>query len=95
MEVSTDAVDNKQLAFADFIAHIAFLKTLPSPTFNSRFNIEFFQKTLIIDEQQFFKIPNKNNIAIETMFEILDIRSILYMWKAMIFDSTLVLISTQ
>ena len=29
------------------------------------------------------------------MFEILDVRSILYMWKAMIFDCSLILISSQ
>jgi len=38
-------------------------------------------------------IPHRNIIAIETLFDVLDIRSILYMWKAMIFDKTLVLIS--
>ena len=77
------------------IAHIAFLKTIPCPTFNSRLQIEFYNKTVIIDEQHYINIPHRNIIAIETLFDVLDIRSIMYMWKAMIFDKTLVLISTQ
>lgn len=34
---SDNVVNNKQLAFSDLIAHIAYLKTIPCPTFNSRF----------------------------------------------------------
>jgi hypothetical protein len=94
-QVSADPVENKQLAFADMIAHIAFLKTIPCPTFNSRLQVEFYNKTVIIDEQHYINIPHRNIIAIETLFDVLDIRSIMYMWKAMIFDKTLVLVSTQ
>lgn len=77
------------------IAHIAFLKTIPCPSFNSRLKIQFFNKTVIVDEQNYIKIPHRNTIAIESLFDVLDVRSILYMWKAMLFDKTLVLISTQ
>ena len=77
------------------IAHIAFLKTIPCPTFNSRLQVEFYNKTVIIDEQHYINIPHRNIIAIETLFDVLDIRSIMYMWKAMIFDHSLILISTQ
>ena len=87
--------DDRKLAFADFLAHIAFLKTVPPPCFDMRYNIEFFTKTLIIDELPFHNIPNKNQIAIKVLFDILDIRSILYCWKALLFDCSLVLISSQ
>jgi len=40
-------------------------------------------------------IPDRNQIAIKVLFQILDIRSILYCWKALLFDCTLVLISNQ
>lgn len=30
---------NRNLAFADLVAHIAFLKTIPAPPFNSVYNI--------------------------------------------------------
>jgi len=60
-----------------------------------KYNIEFFCKTLIINELPFHKIPNKNQIAIQVLFDILDVRSILYCWKALLFDCSLVLISSQ
>lgn len=55
-----NAVDNKTLAYADFIAHIAFLKTIPVPTFNTTYNIEWFGKTLVLNESFFHDVPNKN-----------------------------------
>ena len=39
--VSQNAQSNELLAFSDFIAHIAFLASLPSPTFNTLFEIDF------------------------------------------------------
>ena len=36
--------DNKKFAFADMLAHVAFLKTLPCPSFNTKLNITFFKK---------------------------------------------------
>ena len=86
---------NKKLAFAEMLTHVAYLKTLPSPSINSKMLIEFHEKTLILDEPVLYSIPNRNQIAIETMFEILDVRSILYLWKAIIFDFSLILISSQ
>lgn len=50
----------RKIAWTDFLAHIAWLKTIPCPTFNTRFNIEFFNKTLVIDEGPFYKIPDSN-----------------------------------
>jgi hypothetical protein len=32
-------IESKKIAFADLVAHIAFLKTLPAPPFNSIFNV--------------------------------------------------------
>ena len=77
------------------LAHIAYLKTIPSPGFNTMHRIQLYNKPVKIDEQEIFTIPNRNTIALEILFDILDIRSILYMWKAMLFDCTLVLISTS
>jgi len=94
-KVSEKDCENKKLAFADMLAHIAYLKTIPCPSFNSKHRIQFNRKLMIINEQEFFTIPNRNTIAIETLFDILDVRSILYMWKAMVFDCSLILISTQ
>jgi len=32
-------LDNRNLAFAELIAHLAFLKTIPAPPFNTIYNI--------------------------------------------------------
>jgi len=83
------------MAFADFLAKIAFLKTIPCPSFNTKFNIELHQKTLIIEEGSMNHIPNNNDIAMRLLFQILDVRSIFFCWKALLFDYSLVLISNQ
>ena len=94
-DVTGDKFRNEKLAFADFLAHIAFLATLPCPDFNTRFNIEFLGKTLIIEEPPFHMVPNKNEIALKVLFDILDVRTIIYCWKALIFDTSLILISSS
>jgi len=86
---------NQKLAFAEFISHLAFLKTIPCPSFNTIYNIKFFNMPLQIVERPFNEIPNKNKRAIEILFDILDVNTILYCWKALLFDKTLVLISSQ
>ena len=88
-------VEHKFLAYAEFIAHIAYLKTIPCPSFNTRFNIEFLGKTLIVNEQMFHKVPNKSQVSIQVLFDILDVTTILNCWKALLFDYTLVVISSQ
>jgi hypothetical protein len=95
IDKSKNSICNRRLAFSDMLAHLAYLKTVPCPSFNTKLNITFYNKVLTINEKEFEKIPCKNSIAIETLFEILDVRSILYMWKAMLFDYSLILISTQ
>lgn len=52
--------ERRLASFAEFIARIAFLKTIPCPTFNTEYNIQFFSKTLSIKEQSFATIPNTN-----------------------------------
>ena len=91
--VSKNAQSNELLAFSDFIAHIAFLASLPSPTFNTLFQIEFLGKKLTIDEPMYDRIPDKNQDAIKVLFDVLDLRSILYCWKAILLGKTLILIS--
>jgi hypothetical protein len=50
-EVIADTlVANKRLAFADMLAHLAYLKTLPCPSFNTRMNIGFYNKQFIVNE---------------------------------------------
>lgn len=93
--ITNKVLQDKKLAFADLLTHIAYLKTLPSPSINSKILIEFHKKTLILEEQPLYSIPHRNSIAIETLFETLDVKTILYMWKAMIFDHSLILISEQ
>jgi hypothetical protein len=93
--VTNNTLQDKLLAFADMLTHVAYLKTIPCLSFNSAANIEFYKKTILLEELNYYSIPNRNTIAIATLFEILDVRSILYMWKAMIFDCSLIFISLQ
>lgn len=48
--IKNTSLDKQRIAFADFLAHIAFLKTIPCPSFNTKYNIEFFSRTLIMEE---------------------------------------------
>ena len=93
--IKDDLKADRQLAFADFLCHIAFLSSIPCPTFNTRYHIEFFDKTLSFSEPNYDEIPDKNQLAIRVLFDMLDVRTILYCWKAILFDHTLVLISSQ
>lgn len=47
---SWDSIKSMQIAFADLLAHIALLKTIPSPCFDTKYNIEFMGKTLVLEE---------------------------------------------
>ena len=58
--VTENEHENIELAFAEFLAHLAFLMSIPCPTFNTRFYIEFFDKTLTLAEPNFDEIPDKN-----------------------------------
>lgn len=51
---------NRIMAFAELISHIAFLKTLPAPPYNSIYNIHFLNQIFTIRETAFDQIPNKN-----------------------------------
>lgn len=52
-KLTSDPDADQKLAFADFMAHIAFLATIPSPSFNTLFKVAFFGKTLMIEEKGF------------------------------------------
>jgi hypothetical protein len=93
-QYTSSVISDKKLAFSDLLLHIAYLRTLPVPSFNSTMLVEFHNKTLILEEKPFNTIPHRNSIAIQTLFEILDARSILYLWKALLFDYTVVFISS-
>lgn len=90
-----DPIQDRIAAFADLVAHVAFLASMPCPSFNTRFNVQFFKKVLMFTEPNYDDIPNKNKIAIRVLFNMLDVKSILYCWKAILFDATLVLISSN
>ncbi len=45
--------DNRTIAFAELIAHLAFLKTIPAPPFNSIFNIYCMNQVFQIKESSF------------------------------------------
>jgi hypothetical protein len=85
---------NKKIAFAELITHLAFLRTIPSPSFNSIFNIHMMNQTFVFKENPFDQIPNKSSKAIKILLDVLDVRSIFYCWKALLFDRTLVLVSS-
>jgi hypothetical protein len=44
---------NKHFAFADMLAHLAFLKTLPCPSFNTQLNITMYKKNFLINELEY------------------------------------------
>ena len=58
--VTNNGMQDQKVRFADFLAHIAFLSTIPCPDFNTVFNIEFLGKTLVLKELPFHHIPDKN-----------------------------------
>ena len=84
---------DKNFVYAEFIAHIAFIATIPCPSFNTDFEIEFFGSKISFSEPKYDKIPDKNEDAIKVLFDVLDLRSIIYCWKAILLGKSLVLIS--
>jgi len=77
------------------LAHLAFLKTLPCPSYNTLMEIGLYKSKFIIDEKKYSLVPHRSSIAIQLLFQTLDVKSILYMWKAMLFDCSIILISSQ
>ena len=85
------------------LAKVSFLKTLPTPPFNSIINIEWpiadkggqGTKKIVLKENPFDQLPHKSELPIKALFECLDIQSILTCWKALLFDRSLILVSTQ
>jgi hypothetical protein len=107
-------IENRNIAFADLIAHIAFLKTIPAPPFNTIYNIHMLPiiqqpgmppppptaqsgglHLFTIREGGFDDIPNRSLLPIKILFDVLDVRSIIYCWKALLFDKSLILVSSQ
>lgn len=86
--VQNKAFENRMLAFAELIAHLAFLRTIPAPPFNSVFNVHCLNQVFVFKEQSFDQIPNRNQHAIKILFDVLDVKSIFYCFKALLFDKT-------
>ena len=82
------------MTFAHMIATLSFLRTIPPPVFNSEVNILFDNKLLNFKESCFNEIPHKNSCLIKTIL-LLDFQTILTCLKALIFDKTLIVLSTE
>lgn len=81
---------NRLVSFAELITHLAFLKTIPSPSFNTIYNLQFLNQTIVIKENAFDQIPNKSSQAIKVLLDVLDVRSIFFCWKALLFDKSVI-----
>jgi DENN (AEX-3) domain len=57
--------------------------------------IGFYKSKFKIDEKKYSLVPHRSSIAIQMLFQTLDVKSILYMWKAVLFDCSIILISSQ
>jgi hypothetical protein len=44
---------NRLISFAELITHLAFLRTIPSPTFNTMYNIHMLNTTIVLKENPF------------------------------------------
>jgi len=83
------------MAFADLIAHVAFLRTIPAPVFNSEVNILFMNQTFNFKENRFNMLPHKNQECIDKLIDCLDFQTILKCVKALLFDKSLIVFSQE
>jgi hypothetical protein len=83
------------IAFAEVIAHIALLRTIPAPVFNSEVNLLFFDTFINIKENSFNELPHKNQNSIKILIEVLDFRTILKCIRGLLFDYTLIVMSQE
>lgn len=83
----------EKMAFAEIISHIAYLRTIPAPVFNSEVNLLFFDTLISLKENSFNELPHKNQDSIKILIEVLDFRTILKCIKGLLFDYTLVVLS--
>jgi hypothetical protein len=83
------------MAYSELIQHIALLRTIPAPVFNSEINLHFNDILINLKENSFNELPHKNQYAIRTLMEVLDFKTILTMLKAMLFDKTLIVMSSE
>lgn len=60
------------IKFADFIAYISFLRTIPAPVFNSEVSICGLNGSIVnLSEDKFNVPPNKNTESIKVLIECL------------------------
>lgn len=83
------------MAFAEIIAHIAYLRTIPAPVFNSQINLLFMDLKINLKENHFTEIPHKSIHPIKVLADCLDFQSILTCLKALLFDKTLIVFSIE
>lgn len=83
------------MAYADLITHIAFLRTIPAPVFNSEVNILFMNQTFNFKENMFNQLPHKNQECIDKLIDCLDFHTILLCIRALLFDRTLIVFSQE
>mmetsp|Transcript_30244 Transcript_30244/g.46247 ORF Transcript_30244/g.46247 Transcript_30244/m.46247 type:complete len:158 (-) Transcript_30244:5867-6340(-) len=83
------------MSFADIISHVAFLRTIPAPIFNSDISINMMDSIINLKENSFNLLPHKNSDSIKILIECLDFHTILKCIKGLIFDKTLIVFSYE
>ena len=48
------------MSFAEIVAHISYLRTIPAPVFSSEINLLFFDTLINLKENSFNELPHKN-----------------------------------
>ena len=86
---------NQMMAFTEMLQHIAMLRTIPAPVFNSEINLHFNDLLINLKENSFNELPHKNQYAIKILMEILDFKTILTCIKAVLFEKTLIVMSSE
>lgn len=71
------------------------LRTIPAPVFNSEINLHFYDVLINLKENSFNELPHKNQDAIKTLMEVLDFKTILTCLKALLFDRSLIVMSSN
>ena len=83
------------MSFAEIVAHISYLRTIPAPVFSSEINLLFFDTLINMKENSFNELPHKNQNSIKILIEVLDFRTILKCIKGLLFDYTLIVLSQE
>lgn len=84
---------NRCMVFAELVTHLAFLRTIPAPVFNSEVSLVFCGKAMSFKEESLSCVPMKNHQCVRILTECLDFQTILTCVKALLFDMNLIVFS--